>query len=190
MSGAADLRICFTNKLVSMAWLNNETSHLTIAYHGNWHPQVTGVQHPMRTYGTCSNHKGYVRRYVRTRAGVQGGPPFCIALHGGEGHTTRPLTVKISLLKSPLCLGPPSPQAIMAGVLIPTDPPELRAHVRTWQKAAATATDLTTYGRTYVRTCAHATDYVRTYGQRLADRLRRLFCGRSSKMRRYVRIRT
>ena len=71
-------------------------------------------------------------------------------------------TVKISLLNSPLCLGPPSPQAIMEGVPIPTDPPELRAHVRTYVAKSGGNGHGSDYVRTFVRARTPLTTYVRT----------------------------
>ena len=149
-----------------MAWLNNETSHPTIgAYElGNWHPQVTGVQQPMRTYGTCSNHKGYVRtpRYVRTRAGVQGGPPFCIALHGGEGYTTRPLTYGEDLPPQlPPLLGPPLPTSHHGGGPHPHGPPGVTCP-RTYVAKSGGNGHGSDYVRTFVRARTPLTTYVRT----------------------------
>ena len=103
----------------------------------------------------------YVRRYVRTRAGVQGGPPFCIALHGGEGHTTRPLTVKISLLKSPLCLGPPLPTSHHGGGPHPHGPPGVTCP-RTYVAKSGGNGHGSDYVRTFVRARTPLTTYVRT----------------------------
>lgn len=104
----------------------------------------------------------YVRRYVRTRAGVQGGPPFCIALHGGEGHTTRPLTYGEDLPPQlPPLLGPPLPTSHHGGGPHPHGPPRVTCP-RTYVAKSGGNGHGSDYVRTFVRARTPLTTYVRT----------------------------